>query len=282
MAYLYYLGLRLVCLKKNNTLLPKKVKKEAKRDRSESASEGDDDLVCPICTDLAVDSCQVTCCGALFCRACITPVAAARSPKCPMCWAVCGPDKVVPDVRSERASKNTTRPCRHKARGCTFKGDREAVVKHEPGCGHVPPVDFPKKNAELEQQLTQLTLDQQNLLVERDALKSESAFLKSENASLKIHVATLREEKSRQEKTVTAALTKMSNQQSALTTANDKIANAAKFQMEMSKKLSAVLFLDSTKALHSLLMATDRGCLGWRLKRSELSGTKSIQTLARA
>ena len=46
-AYLYYLGLRLICLKKNNTLPPKKVKKETKRDRSEFATEGDD-LVCPI------------------------------------------------------------------------------------------------------------------------------------------------------------------------------------------------------------------------------------------
>ena len=156
-----------------------------------------------------------------------------------MCRAPCGPDKVFPDVRGERASKNTTRPCRHKARGCTFKGDRVAVAKHEPGCGHVPPMDLAKKNAELEQRITQLTLAQQNLLVERDALKSENAALKTEKSTLSI--------------------------------TNTKNVTAATAQEEMRKKVLAVLFLQPTATLNALLVATARGTVGWKLKRSDLA-----------
>ena len=91
--------------------MPPRIKKEAKRDRSESKA---DDLICPICTELVVDASQMTCCGALFCRACITPVL----PQCPMCRAACGPAQPYPP-----------RPCA--GRGPTLTDTRDNVVKDE-------------------------------------------------------------------------------------------------------------------------------------------------------
>ena len=106
----------------------------------------------------------MTCCGALFCRACIAPVTATRTPKCPMCRAACGPDKVVTDVRSERASKNTTRPCRHAAHGCTFIGPRNDVALHEPNCAHLPRSDLVNENSNLKKENSRL----KEQLTERD------------------------------------------------------------------------------------------------------------------
>lgn len=47
-------------------------------------NDGSDELMCSICFDLAVDAVQVSCCGALHCRACISKCTA-----CPMCRNPC-------------------------------------------------------------------------------------------------------------------------------------------------------------------------------------------------
>ena len=125
------------------------IKKEAKRDREEEEAHL---LRCPICIELVVDASQVTCCGALFCKACIDPITAKRLPLCPMCRAPCSPDKVFPDVRGERASRNFPRPCRHAAYGCAFIGPRNDVAVHEPSCQHVPHTELVKEISDLKKQ----------------------------------------------------------------------------------------------------------------------------------
>ena len=40
--------------------------------RGPNENDGSDELMCSICFDLAVDAVQVSCCGALHCRACIS------------------------------------------------------------------------------------------------------------------------------------------------------------------------------------------------------------------
>jgi hypothetical protein len=58
---------------------------------------GSDELMCSICFDLAVDAVQVSCCGALHCRACIS--------KCTACEMCRNPvPELVPDIRRERLS----------------------------------------------------------------------------------------------------------------------------------------------------------------------------------
>ena len=59
-----------------------------------------DDLICLICTLMAKDPQQVTCCGKIFCRVCLTEHK-KYSDACPQCRKVGGSDFM--DQRSKKA-----------------------------------------------------------------------------------------------------------------------------------------------------------------------------------
>lgn len=113
-------------------------------------NDGSDELVCSICFDLAVDAVQVSCCGALHCRACISKCTA-----CPMCRNPVL--ELVPDIRRERLSAATLRQCPHQ--GCAFEGNRASVASHEEDCEFVP----------------RAVLKEKNLLLQREALQAANA-----------------------------------------------------------------------------------------------------------
>ncbi len=106
--------------------------------------------MCSICFDLAVDAVQVSCCGALHCRACISKCTA-----CPMCRNPVL--ELVPDIRRERLSAATLRQCPHQ--GCAFEGNRASVVSHEEDCEFIP----------------RAVLKAKNLLLQREALQAANA-----------------------------------------------------------------------------------------------------------
>ncbi len=111
---------------------------------SKRACEDNEELTCCICFDLAVDAVQVSCCGALHCRTCISKCTA-----CPMCR---GPVvSVLSDFRRERLSAAALRPCLNA--GCTFQGTRAAVIAHEDVCQYVPRGTFLAKIARLQSEL---------------------------------------------------------------------------------------------------------------------------------
>jgi hypothetical protein len=101
-----------------------------KRQFSFDASEN---LQCLICQDLVVDAVQVTCCGALHCRACIS-----KCDRCPQCRKHVDADRIVPDVRCERLAAAYVRPCPNAQHGCDFNGNRASVTAHEEICDFVP------------------------------------------------------------------------------------------------------------------------------------------------
>ena len=100
-----------------------------KRQRSEP--EENEEMQCLICLDLAVDAVQVSCCGALHCRACIL-----HCTVCPQCRKTI--PSVVPDVRRERLSAAALRRCSQEENGCQFQGNRASVASHEDICDFVP------------------------------------------------------------------------------------------------------------------------------------------------
>ena len=101
--------------------------------RSCAVSGGGNDLQCLVCHELVVDATQVTCCGALHCRSCIS-----RCPTCPNCRKPLSSKSIIPDVRCERLSAAHHRPCLYKDHGCKFEGNRISVESHELLCEFVP------------------------------------------------------------------------------------------------------------------------------------------------
>jgi hypothetical protein len=106
--------------------------------------EDSEELVCCICFDLAVDAVQVSCCGALHCRTCIS-----RCTACPMCRSPVV--SVLSDFRRERLSAAAIRPCANA--GCIFQGMRAAVSAHEDLCEYVPRSSFIVKITKLQSEL---------------------------------------------------------------------------------------------------------------------------------
>ena len=100
-----------------------------KRQRSEP--EENEEMQCLICLDLVVDAVQVSCCGALHCRACIL-----HCTVCPQCRRAI--PSIVPDFRRERLSAAALRHCPQQENGCQFRGNRASVANHEEICDFVP------------------------------------------------------------------------------------------------------------------------------------------------
>ena len=102
--------------------------------------EDSEELACCICFDLAVDAVQVSCCGALHCRTCISRCM-CRSPVV----------SVVSDFRRERLSAAAIRPCANA--GCIFQGTGAAVSAHHDLCEYVPRSSFIMKITKLQSEL---------------------------------------------------------------------------------------------------------------------------------
>jgi hypothetical protein len=111
---------------------------------SKRVCEDNEELACCICSDLAVDAVQVSCCGALHCRTCISKCTA-----CPMCRSPVV--SVLSDFRRERLSAAALRPCVNA--GCTFQGTRAAVTAHEDLCQYVPRGSLLAKIVKLQSEL---------------------------------------------------------------------------------------------------------------------------------
>lgn len=84
------------------------------------------DLTCVICFSLVVDAVQTGCCGAGFCRKCISQVQRGPMPtrKCPVCRKHAF--SVYPDARAERLSVAKMRDCER----CAFSGNRLQMNRH--------------------------------------------------------------------------------------------------------------------------------------------------------
>jgi hypothetical protein len=101
-------------------------------------------LQCLICQELVVDAVQVTCCGALHCRACIS-----KCDKCPPVPQACDCrlDCIVPDVRwhanAWAVAAACSRPCLN-AQQCTDATSTE-IALHSPRMktfANFPPAAF--------------------------------------------------------------------------------------------------------------------------------------------
>eukprot|EP01036_Dinobryon_divergens_P031786 gene31786-41254_t len=112
------------------------------------------DLLCIACQDLVIDAMQITCCGSLFCRGCITPWITDHG-SCPCCRKEITIADIFCDVRSERKSANHPRACKLKDRGCKFIGDRHESVLHENQCEYIPVAPLRKKIADLTAELNE-------------------------------------------------------------------------------------------------------------------------------
>ena len=116
------------------------------------------DLLCVTCRDLVTDAMQITCCGSIFCRACITPWLTDNS-SCPCCRNAVTIADVFCDLRSERKSANHPRACKHKERGCEFIGDRQETVVHDNLCEYIPVAPLRKKISDLTAELNEAATD---------------------------------------------------------------------------------------------------------------------------
>jgi hypothetical protein len=95
-----------------------------------------DDLQCGICHDLLDGAVQTPCCGGLSCRQCIEAVAATTN-ACPYCRAtVLYADKILRDVRVERAAACFVRPCKYDV--CGYRGKRDELKAHMAACDKRP------------------------------------------------------------------------------------------------------------------------------------------------
>lgn len=99
----------------------------------------DEELLCMICTELVCDARQSSCCGSIYCKACIEKWLTTRvNGTCPSCRSSLRIENLVIDKRSERQSAAHPRNCQYYGRGCPFVGDRKEVTAHEKMCSSNP------------------------------------------------------------------------------------------------------------------------------------------------
>ena len=102
------------------------------------------DLICLICTFVARDPEQLTCCGRVFCRTCLEKQR-SNSPKCPHCSGlICN----FPDSRSERHIKSLRVRCNSYRMGCVWEGELRSLHIHDRVCT-LSRVDCPNKCSEV-------------------------------------------------------------------------------------------------------------------------------------
>ena len=89
-----------------------------------------DELFCPICCMVAKQPQQTTCCGRIYCSACLKEYM-KRSNKCPTCRQ----DVVMfKDLVSERRIKNLHVSCENKRNGCKWMGKLRELSDHVAQC----------------------------------------------------------------------------------------------------------------------------------------------------
>ena len=88
---------------------------------------------CPVCLEVQVDPHQVTCCGKIFCKACLDQLIRRRQ-NCPNCRKNIY-DKYFPDVNTERKIKHLRVRCDNRTRGCKWVGHMKDLKHvHIPEC----------------------------------------------------------------------------------------------------------------------------------------------------
>ena len=129
---------------------------------AEKRSLDEEELTCSICIELVVDAVQISCCGSLYCRACI-----CKCTCCPLCRKSF---EIIPDVRCERLSAATLRKCTW----CSFRGNRASVSQHEAReCDLIPASILRNKIEELVESCQHHHIKQRELM--RCALGPEPA-----------------------------------------------------------------------------------------------------------
>lgn len=106
--------------------------------------EPPDDLICLICTFVAREPRQVTCCGRVFCRGCLERHR-VDSPKCPNCSRMISS---FPDSRSERQIRELEVHCSSYGLGCSWVGTLRNLQAHEAHCS-LTRVECPNKCSEV-------------------------------------------------------------------------------------------------------------------------------------
>eukprot|EP01032_Pedospumella_encystans_P013995 gene13995-16091_t len=98
-----------------------------------------EELLCVICTELVRDARQATCCGSLYCKACIEKWLTGKvDGSCPNCRSSLEIKNLVVDKRSELQAAAHPRNCQFYVRGCRFVGGRRDVATHERTCTSNP------------------------------------------------------------------------------------------------------------------------------------------------
>lgn len=108
-----------------------------------------DDLLCLICTFVARDPQQLTCCGRVFCEKCIVRHRAS-TPKCPNCSRMISN---FPDSRSDRQIKALRVHCNNYGLGCPWTGELRHLSAHEKWCTFAR-VECPNKCSEVVLRMT--------------------------------------------------------------------------------------------------------------------------------
>ena len=93
-----------------------------------------DRIICKICYCPSRDPYLSVCCGHVFCKTCIDQVkrASSSSDACPMCRDEKFP--TVPNKQIDREVKSLKVSCTNKEKGCSWKGEIQAIEAHKKAC----------------------------------------------------------------------------------------------------------------------------------------------------
>ena len=90
-----------------------------------------EDYVYAICTLVARNPHQVSCCGGIFCKDCIQKLKkTTKKPPCPLCRKNLSSYRCFKDSRAERYIKNLKIYCTNKSNGCTWDGSINEMDSH--------------------------------------------------------------------------------------------------------------------------------------------------------
>ena len=94
-----------------------------------------EDYVCAICTLVARNPHQVSCCGGIFCKNCLKSLESTyKEPSCPFCRKILT-NKFFKDSRAERYIEKLQIYCTNNDKGCTWDGKINEIEKHLESCG---------------------------------------------------------------------------------------------------------------------------------------------------
>ena len=91
-----------------------------------------DDYICLICTLIAREAQQASCCGKIFCKQCLEKSARANN-NCPHCREDLN-GKYFPDRRAIRDINQLQVYCKNKTEGCKWEGELHHAETHHDSC----------------------------------------------------------------------------------------------------------------------------------------------------